>query len=161
MTYPTKVRRKYVTARAQGKTQEAAARVAGISAPTAHLWETAEDCREAIDKLAKQYISKLPDTIRLSHKIIDAANDIEQFGSDNYKIVELATKESAAIRQAVGITPMQTPSQIIVGALNIDARQVHVSGVVGDLLRQHFRMDDTVIDADIVQGSVANDTNTQ
>jgi hypothetical protein len=141
MTYPTKVRKKYVDARAKGMTQEKAAAVAGISAPTAHLWETAEDCRQAIDTLAKQYISKLPDTIKLSHRIIDTANNLDGFSSDNYKIVELATKESAAIRQAVGITPMQTPSQIIVGALNIDARQVHVSGTVGELLRKHFTID--------------------
>lgn len=142
MSHPPKTRRKYVAARARGETQVAAADTAGISVDTAYRWETAEECKAAIESLAKQYISKLPDTIRLSHKIIDQANKVEEVNGDNYKIVELATKEGEKIRQAVGITPMQTPSQIIVGALNIDSRQVHISGPVGDLLRKYFSWND-------------------
>ena len=137
-----------------------AAEVAGIVPQTAYKWDTAEDVRESIDHLTKKYVSILPETITLSHDLIRAGNTLEKVPA-NGKLLELAARESDKVRQSVGITPSQTVPTAIINIMNIDSRQVHVSGVVGDLLRQHFRMDDTVIDADIVQGSVANDTNTQ
>jgi len=147
MTLPRQVRRKYAAERAKGVNPHRAAMNLGISDETAYKWETAEDVRESIDKLTKQYVSKLPDCIRLSHELVDAGNTLEKT-AENGKILELAAKEGARIQQAVGIAPTQTAPQAIINIMSIDARQVHVSGTVGELLRKHFTVIDEIVDED-------------
>ena len=143
MTHPARTRRKYAAQRAKGDNPHKAAMAVGVTHDTAYKWETAEDVRESIDKLTKIYVSKLPDAVRLSHELVDAGNKLTKT-SENGKILELAAKEGARIQQSVGIAPTQTAPQAIINIMSIDARQVHVSGVVGDLLRKHFNMGDTV-----------------
>ncbi|MFA6063989.1 MAG: hypothetical protein WC736_15480 [Gallionella sp.] len=140
MTVRVKEKRKYMASRAKGETITQSARDAGVARITAYRWETAEDVRESIDQLTKQYVSKLPEAIKLSHDLVDAGNTLDKI-PENGKILELAAKEGARIQQSVGIAPTQTAPQAIINIMNIDARQVHVSGTVGELLRKHFTLD--------------------
>jgi hypothetical protein len=140
MTLSRKVKRQYAGARAKGMSVHKAAEAAQIAPQTAYRWETAEDVREAIDQLTKQYVSILPETITLSHSLIRAGNELDKI-PENGKLLELAAKESDKVRQSVGITPSQTVPTAIINIMNIDSRQVHVSGTVGELLRKHFTLD--------------------
>jgi hypothetical protein len=145
MTHPTKVKRKYAAARVSGNTINRSAAIAGINNKTAYKWETAEDVRESIDTLTKQYVSELPAAIKLSHDMVRAGNELPKV-PENGKILELACKEGARIQQSVGIAPTQTAPQAIINIMNIDSRQVHVSGTVGELLRKHFTLDADTVD---------------
>jgi hypothetical protein len=145
MTHPTKVKRKYAAARVKGYSIPQSTEQAGIAIGTGYRWETAEDVRESIDALTKQYVSKLPDAIKLSHDLVAAGNTLTKT-PENGKILELAAKEGARIQQSVGIAPTQTAPQAIINIMNIDSRQVHVSGTVGELLRKHFTVDADTVD---------------
>ena len=127
--------RKYAEARARGMTIPQAAAIADIGRNTAYRWETAEDVKQSIDELARVYVSKLPKAIKLSHDLIDAADQCTKT-PENAKILELGAREAQTIRKTVSIEPSHTTSVIIGNLVLGDQTNVLAPNVQGILDRQ-------------------------
>ena len=127
--------RKYIRARATGMNMSAAAIETGIARQTAYRWETAEDVKQSIDELARVYVSKLPKAIKLSHDLIDAADQCTKT-PENAKILELGAREAQTIRKTVSIEPSHTTSVIIGNLVLGDQTNVLAPNVQGILDRQ-------------------------
>jgi hypothetical protein len=80
---------------------------------TLERWLKHDDMRQWIDEEAKRYLTKLPDAINASHRVIDAAKDIDPKDPNTKHLMLMALDEAKQMRQAVGIAVTHTPSVVI------------------------------------------------
>jgi len=121
---------------ARGATQQNVADKAGVHRLTVQRWLKRDDMRQWIDEEAQRYLTRLPDAIDTSHRVIDAAKDIDPKDPNTKHLMLMALDEAKQMRQAVGIAPSHAPS-VVIGQLVLgDQTNVLAPNVQGLLDRQ-------------------------
>lgn len=139
---------KAITALAGGASRNDVARMLGLNRHTVNKWANKEEIQAEIQAQAAALLQLAPKAVEIKAKTIQAgkkALEKEMAGDDaregrgnDLKMITVANSAADTVLQTAGILPSHYQAGGASSLMFIDARSVHVTGTVGELLRRHF-----------------------
>jgi hypothetical protein len=118
LTGNKKAEKKAAQMLAAGATLGKVGQAVGVSESRVCRWANKDESREWIEREQRRYLELVPDAIDYSNKLIKAGNaEAAKIGDDDnvpdYKLLEIAQRETESVKKSAGILPSHTNSMII------------------------------------------------